>query len=389
MDPVLDRSLFQLDSDMLDFGFGKSTNSTPIVSMDDPDLNLTVPPRDVSDDEDQAVSNKGTKTQESATTVDLAKKNVFSFTGVPCVSRAVVLAKTTCTQDVVDRLVYEALQIATVAGVLVEDVIKDDSIGSGRPAILCYPQVFSAYTHASPIVQWMSERSELVGITFDDLVMGRLLLSCHAARRNVGQGLEDEDDDEHATHTDDNDIFSTQAPRTLARTERILRISKGIPPGKLKRLDTAFWDACFERMHCPGDFVKRRTYLRLEIAIEIKARQTMSKKSLQDVMETVCDGIVEMMEHDDDMPLIRAGYDVDMLMSVIKGANKMTDSRIREEGEQLAKSLMAALRIADDGASPTTTQVVQCTKEPQDGDTDELGRVYDALTGDWLVRDES
>ena len=252
---------------------------------------------------------------------------------------------------------------------------------------------------------------------FNYLVEGRLLMSCTPTPQSI---VEDEEDRVSLiAPIDIHDTFSVRLPASLARIQHVeaiwlaqmsSRMGYSVPelnlPGATKKgntiadslrfLEAAFWMACYERFFYPQDFELRTFYLRHQIAVEIKGRSVLSKKSSEEVMEIMCDELVEAMEQEgeSDEKIVNRGWNLDGLVFAIQNAEAMArGTRCDEagkEGIELAKAFSAALGLGDgvtqDGINKFSADTsAKHAREPEDGEKDELGRVYDAETGEWLI----
>ena len=270
-------------------------------------------------------------------------------------------------QATIDALVKDALRPAGLCLKPLGPVGRNGIFADGLPPLLRYPTEFVVPN--SPIEKWKSERPNAVDDMLEYLVTGRLLLACTPTPKNEEghKELEEMEDPDHhfvMPHIDLNDVFSTQHASTLRRSHRIEELwrshrssqlfsshnnEKTSVQDVLTRLETAFWDACYERMHRPRECVLRKAYLRLETAVEVKGRMVLSRKPPSYVMEIMCDELVKRITSQDAVEA-RMGYNLEGLIFAIgnsegEGECVKFAKDVEDEEDELARLLSDALEL--------------------------------------------
>jgi hypothetical protein len=138
---------------------------------------------------------------------------------------------------------------------------------------LKYSPHLMATGEGSPAYEWL-RRGAQAGLDLrEDVARGSLVVACSRIT---------------------NDVFSVLHEGTYARIEHVERQwQEG--HGALN-IDTAFWEACYKRMHIPQDCRKREEYLQLEVAVLFSGQQLLMRKPEKEIYDEACADILVALQ---------------------------------------------------------------------------------------------
>jgi hypothetical protein len=85
-------------------------------------------------------------------------------------------------------------------------------------------------------------------------------------------------------------VFSVLKEGTYARIDHVER--QWQEGQAALNIDTAFWEACYERMHIPQVCHEREEYLPLEVAVLFSGQQLLMRKPEKEIYDEACADIL-------------------------------------------------------------------------------------------------